>query len=199
MLGIAVAGVGPLPGGAAATDQPSPEPADVVVTAATAPRTGAVAPEPPVSAELPSGTVVPVVPVGTTADGTLDVPDDIRVSGWWRGGSRLGDPFGSMLIAAHVDSARQGLGPYAELLTVSAGARFALTSSSLSQDYEVESLRLIPKGTVATHRWITSPTGPHRMTLVTCAGPYVESKGGYQRLAVVTATPVGQPEPRSER
>ncbi len=31
---------------------------------------------------------------------------------------RLGDPFGSTLVAAHIDSKTQGLGPYAELLSV---------------------------------------------------------------------------------
>ena len=65
--------------------------------------------------------------VGTSADGALDVPEDIRVAGWWRGGARLGDPFGSMLIAAHVDSRTQGLGPYVALLSVEPGARFEVT------------------------------------------------------------------------
>ena len=72
------------------------------------------------SVRLPSGTSVDVDAVSTTSDGLLDVPDDIRTAGWWRGGSRIGDPFGSTLIAAHIDSRTQGLGPYAELLRVRA-------------------------------------------------------------------------------
>ena len=68
-------------------------------------------PEAPVQVRLPSGTTVPVVAVNTTADGVLDVPEDIRTAGWWRGGSRLGDPFGPTVIAAHIDSRTQGLGP----------------------------------------------------------------------------------------
>ena len=51
--------------------------------------------EPPVLATLPSGREVHVRSVGTTAAGLLDVPTDIGQAGWWRGGSRLGDPFGS--------------------------------------------------------------------------------------------------------
>ncbi len=67
---------------------------------------------------LPSGRVVPVAAVSTTPAGVLDVPRDVRRAGWWRGGSRLGDPQGSTLVAAHVDSTTQGLGPFSELLGV---------------------------------------------------------------------------------
>lgn len=159
-------------------------------------QTGAVTPEPPQAAELPSGKVVPIEPVATTSDGTLDVPGDITVSGWWRGGSRLGDPFGSTLLSAHVDSSTQGLGPYAELLSITAGESVVVTSENLRQVFTVTSLELIDKGTLSARPVIFSASGERRLTLVTCAGPYLPGKGGYQRLAVVTATAIGQPTPR---
>lgn len=161
--------------------------------AAVGKRVGAVTPEPPRRAVLPSGADVPVVPVSTTADGTLDVPGDINVAGWWRGGSRLGDPFGSTLLSAHVDSTEQGLGPYGELLTVTAGQRIVLESRHLRQEFRVSSLRLLDKGPLSDHAWVYSASGPHRLTMVTCAGPYDAARGGYQRLAVVTAEAVGAP------
>ncbi|GAA1942847.1 hypothetical protein GCM10009797_39890 [Nocardioides hwasunensis] len=160
-------------------------------------RTGSVIPERPRSVRLPSGRTVPVVPVSTLPDGTLDVPGDVDVSGWWRGGSRIGDPFGSVLLSAHVDSATQGLGPYAELLGVSAGDTVVLSSAGLRQEYAVSSLRLLDKGALADDPSISSPAGPHRLTLVTCAGPFVPSRGGYQRLAVVTAEAVSPPTEKS--
>jgi hypothetical protein len=153
-------------------------------------RTGAVRPERPVSTRLPSGRVVPVLPVGTRPDGELAVPQDIRVAGWWRGGSRIGDPFGSTLVAAHVDSFTQGLGPYAELLSVRPGQRIVVRSAHLRQAFSVTSLRLVPQGTLDRQGWIYAASGSRRLTLVTCAGPYVPSRGGYQNLAVVTASPV---------
>lgn len=159
-------------------------------------QTGAFPPEPPRSAELPSGKVVPIRPVATTSDGTLDVPGDVTVSGWWRGGARIGDPFGSTLLSAHVDSSTQGLGPYAELLSVTAGESVVVTSQNLRQVFTVTSLELLDKGTLSAHPAMFSPGGERRLTLVTCAGPYLPNKGGYQRLAVVTATAVGQPTPR---
>lgn len=166
-----------------------------VVHAAPGRRTGAVAPERPRRAVLPSGRAVRVRPAATTSDGTLDLPDDVNVAGWWRGGSRLGDPFGSTLLSAHVDSATQGLGPYAELLSVRPGDSIVLTSEHLRQEYVVRDLQLLDKGPLSDHSWVYSATGPHRLTMVTCAGPFVPRKGGYQRLAVVTATAVGQPTP----
>ena len=81
-----------------------------------------VVPEAPRTLRLPGGTTVRVRAVGTRRDGRLAVPKDVRTAGWWRGGSRVGDPFGAVLVAGHVDSRTQGLGAYAELLTVRRGA-----------------------------------------------------------------------------
>ncbi len=116
------------------------------------------------------------------------------MAGWWRGGSRLGDPFGSVLVAAHVDSRTQGLGPFAELLTVRAGTRVRLESAGLRQAFEVTSRRLVPQGSLVDDSWIFEASGDLRLTLVTCAPPYDASRGGYQNLAVVTATVLGPAE-----
>ncbi len=149
--------------------------------------------EAPVSTRLPRGLRVPVRAVGTRDDGLLDVPDDIRLAGWWKGGSRIGDPFGSTLVAAHIDSTSQGLGPYAELLEVRPGQRVTVRSANLEQLFVVRSLRLLPQGPLTERQWLFSPDGPRRLTLVTCAPPYDPTRGGYQNLAVVTALPLSDP------
>lgn len=155
--------------------------------------------ERPVAVRLPSGVVVPVRTASTTPAGLLDVPGDVSVAGWWDGGARLGDPFGSTLVAAHVDSRRQGLGPFAELLTLGGGERVRLDSPGLTQEFEVRSLRLVPQGPLTARAGIFAPSGPRRLTMVTCAPPYVRSRGGYQRLAVVTAVPVSPAVRRAGR
>src|SRR6478736_2447130 len=99
----------------------------------------------PRSVELPSGRVVPIQAVATGRDGELDVPDDPRTAGWWHGGSRVGDRSGKTLLAAHVDSLHDGLGPYAELYDVRPGLRLVLRSAGLRQDFRVHSVRLIPR------------------------------------------------------
>lgn len=155
--------------------------------------------EAPSRVRLPSGTTVPVVAVGTTDAGVLDVPEDIRTAGWWRGGSRLGDPFGSTLVAAHIDSTTQGLGPYVELLGVESGARIVVRSAHLRQVFRVTSLRLVPRADLAGDSEIFAVSGRRRLTMVTCAGPYDADRGGYQNLAIVTAMPSSAPRPRGSR
>ncbi|KRF36272.1 class F sortase [Nocardioides sp. Soil805] len=200
---LALAGCTPGPGqgqearepAAAASASPAPA-SGSTASASTVPvtpaqrATSAVRPQRPVAVRLPSGVVVPVRSASTTRSGLLGVPGDISVAGWWDGGARLGDPFGSTLVAAHVDSRTQGLGPFAELLTLAGGERVRLDSDGLTQTFEVRSLRLVPQGPLTRRTGLFAPSGPRRLTMVTCAPPYVRSRGGYQRLAVVTAVPV---------
>jgi hypothetical protein len=102
-----------------------------------------------------------------------------------------------MLIAAHIDSRSQGLGPYAALLTVRPGQRVQVTTRHLRQDFTIRSRRLVPQGSLTDERRLFSPAGEPRLTLVTCAPPYDRRRGGYQNLAVVTAVPVADPVRRS--
>ena len=177
------------------TSTPSDAASEAPEPATPARRAGLVS-EAPTHVRLPSGTSVDVDAVSTTSDGLLDVPDDIRTAGWWRGGSRIGDPFGSTLIAAHIDSRTQGLGPYVQLLRVERGARIVVRSQHLVQRFAVTSLRLVPRASLADATDLFAPSGPRRLTMVTCAGPYLADRGGYQNLAVVTARPVTGPQRR---
>lgn len=152
-----------------------------------------VAAERPTALRLPGGRSVRVRATTTRPDLSLDIPDDLRTAGWWRGGARLGDLYGSMLVAAHVDSAERGLGPFVELLSVGRGARITVTSAHLTQVYAVSARRILSRDALPKARWVSSFSGAHRLTLVTCAPPYVKARGGYQNLAVVVATPVGAP------
>ncbi|ROR90390.1 class F sortase [Nocardioides aurantiacus] len=169
----------------------------VVVEARTARRAGAVRREPPTAVRLPGGPVVAVQAVSSRTDGVLDVPADVERAGWWRGGSALGDPFGSTLLAAHVDSRTQGLGPFAELLEARTGDRFEVTSAGLRQSFTTTSVRLLERSSALRRGWLYRPTGDRRLVMVTCAPPYVPARGGYQRLAVVVAEPVSLPQPRN--
>lgn len=174
------------------TPEPGSEPAPEPVEQATAAKSVS-APEAPTAVTLPSGAVVRIHPADTADDGRLKVPDDTEVAGWWQGGSRIGDPFGSTLVAAHVDSAERGLGPFSELLSIGRGDRLVLDTAHLTQEFVVDSLRLVPQGPLTDEKDLFAADGPHRLTMVTCAPPYDRARGGYQNLAVVTAVPVAPP------
>lgn len=185
------------PGASSATAQASAEvegPAAPAEQAQLLP--SAVRPEAPTAVTIPGGVRVRVVPARTQSDGTLAIPDDLRVAGWWPGGARVGDPYGSMLVAAHVDAVDRGLGPFVKLLTVRQGARFTVSSRKLTQSFQVTERRVISRDRLARSPWVSAYSGAHRLTLVTCAPPYIKAEGGYQNLAVVIARPVGSPAQR---
>ncbi len=172
---------------------------DRALEARPARRAGPPEAERPVSVRLPSGTQVTVRPAGTRGRGLLDVPDDISEAGWWRSGARLGDPFGSTLIAGHVDAVAQGLGAFAELLDVREGQQVRVRSHGLEQTFTIRTRRLVPRAGLQRAADIYSVRGPRRLTLVTCAPPYRRDHGGYQNLAVVTAVPTGDVHVRRDQ
>ncbi len=151
-------------------------------------------PQRPRTVTLPTGTDVPVRRAPTGANGRLQVPDDITLAGWWTGGSRLGDRYGAMVVASHVDSSTQGLGPFAELLDVTRGDEFTVASEGLRQVFAVDDVDVVAKTALDTRDETFAGSGPLRLVLITCAGPYVPDQGGYQNLAIVTALPVGPAE-----
>src|SRR5262249_23212701 len=116
---------------------------------------------------------------------------DDETAGWWEGGSRIGDPCGSMLIAAHVNSRTEALGPFASLLTAPPGERIRGWGGGLGRTFEGRTRRLQPLGTLPAAPEPHSAQVPARLTLVPCAGPYEPDNGGYQNLAVVVAFPIG--------
>jgi hypothetical protein len=141
---------------------------------------------------LPIGRWVHVQPVGTTSTGLLDLPADVDGAGWWDGSSRLGDRFGTILVAAHVDPLTQGLGPFASLLRAGPGERVRVWGGGLRRTFEIRTRRLRRPSTMGPTSWLHSPLGPARLTLVTCAGPYDPDRGGYQNLAVIVAFPISE-------
>ena len=151
-----------------------------------------VVPEAPRLLALPDGTVMPVDPARSGADGVLDIPKDVNRAGWWTGGSRLGDPFGSIVLAAHVDSLTQGIGPIAGLLSARPGDRVTATGTRLSQRFRIRSVRLVERASLHDRSAVFSPRGVPRLVLITCAGPFDAARGGYRDNLVVTAVPDGR-------
>jgi len=192
-------------GSAASRDDPppsarAPTPAPSAPSAAPAgvgqPAPSTVAPQRPESVRLPDGVSMPVDVVATGDDGVLDLPSDIDRAGWWDGGSRIGEPYGAIVVAAHVDSVTAGVGPFAELLSTRRGDTIRIAGSGATQQFEVTSVRLKPRASLSEGASIFSVRGPLRLVLITCAGPFDAESGGYRDNLIVQASPVGQPRPR---
>ena len=73
-----------------------------------------------------------------TVDGLLKVPENVQHVGWWDGSAQAGEPFGSTVIAGHVDSATEGIGFFARLRSIKVGEmvtlRGGLTFAQISSD-----------------------------------------------------------------
>jgi hypothetical protein len=188
LAGCGAAGRGPSATTAAETDESAP-PAPPAAVASPAP--GQQPAERPTAVRLPSGRVLPVDPISSRSDGVLAVPADIRRAGWWKGSSHIGDPFGSIVIAAHVDSFEQGVGPAAELLSARPGDPVLLTGPTRRQAYRVTSVRLVPRADLDADSVVFSAAGARRLVLITCGGPYDAARGGYRDNVVVVARPTG--------
>ncbi len=139
---------------------------------------------------LPGGAAAEVEPA-QTVNGELVVPELVQHLGWWDGSSYAGDPFGSVVIAGHVDSAAQGLGFFAKLLRVKVGDQVRVSGDGHAADYRVSSVQSVAKRALAADSEAFDQTGDHRLVLITCTGTFDYDRHSYDSNLVVIAQPVG--------
>ena len=139
---------------------------------------------------LPDGTPAPVVPVGLHPDGALVIPDDVRTVGWWTGGSKAGEAFGSVVVAGHVDSAVRGIGVFAQLKRLVPGQVVELDARGQAQRYRIVSALRVPQARLAQDAGIFRVDGPPQLVLITCGGAFDRDRHRYQDNLVVLASPV---------
>ena len=153
---------------------------------------------------IPSlGVDAPLVATGATGSvGTaaLSIPSDVHTVAWWDGVVRDGDRTvqeaapkpgqpGVALLAGHIDSATAGPGALYDLKDLAPGALVEVIDS----DQQVSTWRVStpPETTLKTalppSLWVT--TGPPRLALVTCGGPFDVATGHYLDNVIVWATP----------
>jgi LPXTG-site transpeptidase (sortase) family protein len=191
LAGCAGTGITPAagePGSAApgSTEQPGPTQTARVGRPADSTRIRFV----PERLTLPGGADAAVLPA-QTVDGELKVPTNVEHVGWWDGSADAGDPFGSTVIAGHVDSATQGIGFFARLLRIKVGAEVTVRGSGHELTYKVISVQTVAKRALASDSAAFAQTGPHRLVLITCTGTYHRDRGGYDRNLVVIGAPLG--------
>jgi hypothetical protein len=143
---------------------------------------------PPTRVRVPAlGLDAAVRPVGVGGGRQMRLPADPRVLGWYRFGPAPRSE-GSVVLAGHVDSRRFGVGPLADLQTIGVGDRVeVVTGRAGVRAYRVDSIERFDRQALPAE--VFSRTGPERLRLVTCTGPYLPDAGGYQQNLVVTAVP----------
>ena len=199
----AVRGVGPQPGTDAGA-VPAAVVAERPTTSASGPAAPSASPPPtrgsltvapdlsfrPTVLRVPAIDVdAPVVSTRVDATGALVVPESPREVGWWSGGAAPGAPYGTILMAGHVDSAEEGLGSLVDLSRTPVGATVTVRGAGgSSATYRVVARRSYPKATLPWRDLFRQDVRA-RLLLVTCGGEFDRRTGHYERNVVVFAVP----------
>jgi LPXTG-site transpeptidase (sortase) family protein len=191
LLGVAVAqlAVLPVPGRPGAPRLGDPVPTPVATASEARPPASETARFIPERIELPGNASAAIVPVATVGR-ELVVPQDPGRVGWWDGSSYVGDPYGSTVIAGHVDVVDRGLGFFFRLWNIKVGERVVLRAGHLRQAYKITDLRQVARTDLVDDEEVFDIGGPPRLVLITCAGDFRADRGGYSRNLIVVARPV---------
>ncbi|MGI8665827.1 MAG: class F sortase [Jatrophihabitans sp.] len=119
----------------------------------------------------------------------LGVPRDPQVLGWWAQGASPGSGPGSVVITGHVDYAGVR-GALAALPEARPGEPITLVEPARVVRYQVTAVRTYPKS-VGIPASAFARSGPERLVLITCGGPFDPSTGNYLDNIVAYADPVG--------
>lgn len=132
------------------------------------------------------GIDMPVVPKGLAPDGSMALPDDSATAAWYRHGGAPGDPGSAAIIAAHVATDVDGVGPFSRLPGVNKGDTVTVTMSDGSEEpFTVVRLKQISKQTV-DYDAITVES-PGMLILVTCGGDWDPQSRSYEDNVIVWA------------
>ncbi|CCH16436.1 class F sortase [Micromonospora lupini] len=163
-------------------------------------------PSVPVTAgELPAGArivppvrlVIPGIDVTATVNAVginertneFEVPPSVDQIGWYRYGPGLETDAGSVVIAGHVDSAKQGRGAFFRLRELDQGDTLTATGSDgKARKYRVVAREEYAKTKIPLERYFARDGKP-RLTLITCGGPFDAKARKYRDNIVVTAVP----------
>ncbi len=126
-----------------------------------------------------------LIDLGLNRDGSLEVPVDFGVAGWWKGGPRPGDP-GPAVITGHLDSTN-GPGVFAKLGRVKPGDEVTVRrNDGRKLTFLVTRIDRYPKRAFPT-RSVYSGTDASELRVITCGGTFDESVGSYKDNIVVFA------------
>jgi LPXTG-site transpeptidase (sortase) family protein len=136
------------------------------------------------------GIDMPVEAHGLEANGDMSLPVSPFVAGWYEYGSAPDSRTGATVLAAHVDSLPEGVGPFRSLRDASEGLAVVVTdANNVVHEYRIVSVEKINKSEVPLDR-VFSATGDPHLVMVTCGGEYDWGIGRYNDNYIVTAEKV---------
>ena len=132
------------------------------------------------------GVDAPMIDLHKNADNTLEVPQDILVSGWYTGRSVPGE-LGPSVVVGHVDSTAQGAGVFYRLRELEVGDVITIERSDGSTaEFRVTDSELVLKDEFPTEKVYGSVEGS-KLRLITCGGTFDGSARSYLGNVIVYA------------
>ncbi len=198
--GIAAWVTRPLPEGSSATltrlaaESTSPSPTvSATRPRPTVPTRAAGVDQQQPSAPAPARLLVPrlkatmkVLPEGLDPRGFMALPESPFQAGWYKYSAAPGEQRGAVVIAAHVDTLEAGAGPLARLDRMRVGDTVQVLAGPRTYTYRVESVLRLDKKAVDLAA-LFARSGPARLHLVTCGGPFDAATGHYEDNVIVVA------------
>jgi LPXTG-site transpeptidase (sortase) family protein len=135
-----------------------------------------------------------IIDLGLHPDRTLEVPEDIRLTGWYTGRSVPGEP-GPSVVVGHVDSAALGPGVFWRLRELDIGDVVTVERSDGSvAEFRVTETELVLKDEFPTEK-VYGSVGGAELRLITCGGTFDQSVRTYLGNLIVYAEHVGTTQP----
>lgn len=137
-----------------------------------------------------AGTTInmPIVEVGVSPDGAMEIPEPFNQAGWYRFGPAPGAAAGTAVVAAHVDTTSESA-PFSQLKSLPAGSIVTVQRHGAPPlAYRVIRVELMAKDAFDGAS-VFRRDGPPQLKLVTCGGRWLDEQQDYGDNVIVTAVP----------
>lgn len=142
----------------------------------------------PLSISVPAiGAEGLITPTGVLADGTVDVPADPSVAGWFEPGPKPGER-GPAVVMGHVDSRSYGPGIFYRLRELQVGDIAIVDTETGQERFIVTSVEQYPKDGFPTER-VYGPVPTRELRLITCGGSFDRSVRSYRDNIIAFLVP----------
>jgi sortase (surface protein transpeptidase) len=111
----------------------------------------------------------------------FDVPTQPSRVAWYEAFGSLGQAGSTTLLAAHINYAGYGAGPFARLTSATVGDTITLTDTAgRTLVYSVQSVQVIKLANLDMNQVVypTLGAGKERLTLISCGGTFVPNPSG---------------------
>jgi hypothetical protein len=132
---------------------------------------------------------MPIVEVGVSPDGAMEIPEPFEVAGWYRFGPAPGAAAGTAVVAAHVDTTSDSA-PFSQLKSLAPGTLVTVQREGAPPlTFRVTGVELMAKDAFDGES-VFRRDGPPELKLVTCGGRWLDEQQDYGDNVIVTAVPV---------